>query len=70
MTAAHWWKDGVFDDAVYQEHLAREVAEKDARMAAACCATLDCGGWCRLPPGHDPPCLCDGDTDGPGSCPA
>ncbi len=36
----------------------------------ACLASLECGGKCRLPTGHEPPCLCDGDTDGPGSCPA
>ena len=30
----------------------------------------ECGGVCNLFKGHNPPCLCSGDTDGPGSCQA
>lgn len=68
--APNWYKNGVLDTAAYREHLAREAAEKKARMDASCCATLECGGWCNLPPGHRGEHLCDGDTDGPGTCPA
>jgi hypothetical protein len=28
-----------------------------------CGAPLDCGGTCCLVPGHDPPCLCVGDSE-------
>jgi hypothetical protein len=36
----------------------------------SCGAVLECGGRCRFDAGHPPPCLCCGDDDGPGSCPA
>lgn len=36
----------------------------------ACGKTLECGGTCYREPNHEGPCLCSGDMDGPGSCPA
>jgi hypothetical protein len=35
-----------------------------------CPNKLDCGGNCRMQLGHEGPCLCVGDTDGPDTCPA
>ena len=40
------------------------------RRPHECGAPIECGGSCWLFKGHEPPCLCGGDTDGPGSCPA
>lgn len=41
-----------------------------ARYPTCGLGPLECGGTCHLPLGHDPPCLCAGDEDGPGTCPA
>jgi len=35
-----------------------------------CGATLECGAQCGRRKKHDGPCLCGGDDEGPGSCPA
>jgi hypothetical protein len=40
------------------------------RTKHGCSRVLECGGFCRLDRDHAPPCLCVGDLDGPGSCPA
>ena len=35
-----------------------------------CCGKqLDCGGTCYLPRKHEPPCMCEGDVKGAGTCP-
>lgn len=52
---------------------ALRAAEEDLRgyqEKYACAKRLACGGLCRLGLGHDDACLCVGDTEGPGSCPA
>lgn len=49
------------------------IAARVRRTQAPCpfgASNLDCGGVCYLPDGHDPPCSCAGDVDGPGTCPA
>ena len=51
------------------EEKKRSPAE-DNKEGPWCSAKLECGGPCCLVPGHPPPCLCGGDMDGPGTCPA
>jgi hypothetical protein len=70
MSSESFWKNGRFDAKGYRAHCERERKALEARRAAACAKTLECGGWCRLAPNHEDECLCDGDTDGPGTCPA
>lgn len=40
-----------------------------ATRAEGCNKDMDCGGFCRLDFDHSDDCVCDGDTDEPGSCP-
>jgi acetamidase/formamidase len=47
-----------------------EIASAYQRAGGVCNRTLDCGSRCYLPTKHDGACMCVGDTDGPGSCPA
>ena len=42
----------------------------DGWVSPVCFERIECGGSCRQAPGHAGPHLCEGDTDGPGSCPA
>jgi hypothetical protein len=49
----------------------RLKAKRDNEIGVTQCPTqLDCGGNCRMLAGHEGPCLCVGDVDGPDSCPA
>lgn len=54
------------DERVFTIRLARWLEQ----AGLACGEKLECGGSCWLEQGHAPPCLCIGDDDGPGSCPA
>lgn len=50
---------------------ARGVISSSVVVAKECGKTLECGGRCRLEPGHAQPCECHGDQEGrPGTCPA
>lgn len=63
--------DGVFQPEVYALALAAEAFGKAIQARFRCGAgPLECGGVCCRLAGHEPPCLCAGDTDGPGTCPA
>ena len=49
-----------------------EPVEKQVtqNVTSECHRELDCGGRCFLTAGHAGKCLCIGDIDGPGTCPA
>ena len=50
--------------------LQKELGAAYQKAGAVCEIRLECGATCYLPQYHTGPCLCTGDTDGPGSCPA
>lgn len=65
------------DPTIYREPAERmrlrfaiEAWARAIRERYECEETLECGGKCCRLKTHEPPCLCAGDTDGPGSCPA
>lgn len=59
------------DEDEYSRAIAAEAFGKALQARYRCGAgPLECGGSCARLKAHDGPCLCAGDTDGPGTCPA
>lgn len=65
-----FWRDGVFDAERARLWYSLEAMANAIRDRNRCEVSLECGGRCRFEAGHDDEHLCDGDTDGPGTCPA
>lgn len=57
--------------AVKRRDERRDSGKDSPDPETECCAKLECGGSCFLPPAHDGAHSCVGDFDGErGSCPA
>lgn len=62
--------DAVEDEVMRQHLLVQKIHAQHIIVAPPLCRkVLECGGECILSAKHEPPCMCVGDTDGPGSCP-
>ncbi len=63
-------------DTIIQGWIARALTEWGGAVrrfrwrGPPCPHGLECGSGCIEPMGHAGPCMCVGDDDGPGSCPA